>query len=629
MCGIAACVDLRREGRAVRWALPSLRHRGPDGEGVLETPHVVLEHARLAIIDPENREADQPFVDPSGRWAITYNGEIFNFRALRAELEARGVTFRTQSDTEVVLLGFIHHGVDLLPRLRGMFAFVIHDRETGEVFAARDQIGVKPLYYRVEDGFALFASEVRPLLRFPGLRAELDPAGVVEFLAFGGSPSARTIVQNVAALLPGHALRIAGGRVTVSEYWDLLEGDPLPATGDVVAELRERLDEAVAASMVADVPVGLMLSGGLDSSAVAALGVTHVPPESMTAYSVDFGRPDDESATAARLAGELGVRHRVIRITERESRDAFDGWLDDLDYPTGNSTWIATSFIAQAAREDGMKVLLSGDGGDEVFGGYTRWMKYLRMHDRLWARTPESMRRLGGRAAAPFTSGLNRDIARRAAEGGDLFVTSRLFHEDELERHLGALGAEAARVAPPETRVRELRREFDERRPGGDYLAWMSFVALKTKIVDDFLARLDKMGMRHAVEGRVPLLDPVMTPWVLRLPQAVKVPGGAQKKLFRDAVTPLLPQHVIERRKQGFSPPTDSWARELLAVEGGDAGSLLVGSGLIEAGTMAELRAHPQRTGFQEWTLGVLEQWCRRYVGDVAEVEAAAPSASR
>ena len=248
------------------------------------------------------------------------------------------------------------------------------------------------------------------------------------------------------------------------------------------------------ASLVSDVPLGVMLSGGVDSSAVAALAVRHVSGQELKSYSVAFGRPDDESVAAARLAEQLGMRHRTLRVSEVEVRAEFESWLSDLDYPAGNPTWIASAFIAHAAREDGIKVLLSGDGGDELFGGYTRWMKYLRFHDMVWSRVPRVARRLGGRATRNLVGGLAGDIARRASTDRGLFVPSRPFHDDLLERSLGPVGTAAAALRPPETRIEELRRDFDARYPDGDYLAWMSYVSLKTKVVEDFLQRLEQDG---------------------------------------------------------------------------------------------------------------------------------------
>jgi asparagine synthase (glutamine-hydrolysing) len=605
-------LDTRGAGRSRPWAIPLMRHRGPDAEAAVSENGLVLEHCRLAIIDPDNPDAVQPFSDATGRFTILYNGELFNYRELRAGLERRGVEFRTRSDTEVVLQAYIADGVDAFASFRGMFALVVWDRHEGELVAARDQIGVKPLYWSLRDGLFLAASELRTLMGHPALARRLDPAGVVEYLAFGHTAGERTLVDGVQKLPPGHFMRLAGGSVDVHEYWDVLPPEPPLVPHATAGELFELLDQSVAAAMVSDVPVSLMLSGGLDSSAVAALAVQHVDPAELTAYSVSFGLPTDESAAAAQLASDLGIRHRELLLTEDSLRAAFDVWLADMDVPSANPTWIAVSHIARAVHEDGIKVLLSGDGGDELFGGYNRWMKYLRFHEVVWKRVPASLRRAGGVGAKPFARGLAGDIARRARDGGDLFVGSRPFHDDDLARCLGPAGLEAAAAAPPEAPIAELRDRFDNRFPGGDYLSWMSYAALKTHLVEDYLARFDKMGMQESVEGRVPLLDPALAEFAFRIPQETKVPGYRQKAFFRQAVSRLLPDYIMSRPKQGFCPPVAGWAESLLA-DRLNGHSPLYDSGLIAGDAVERLRRESSvGSSFALWTLGTLMIWCER-----------------
>jgi asparagine synthase (glutamine-hydrolysing) len=629
VCGIAATIDLRRAGRASPWSLPHMRHRGPDGSGVLADVEgdVVLEHTRLAIIDPTNRDADQPLVDSTGRWAIVYNGEIFNYRELRTSFVRRGAAFRTNSDTEVVLVGFSLEGPRLLEQLRGMFAFVIWDRETGDIFIARDQIGVKPLYWFINDGVFAAASEIRTLLAHPSLRVEIDPVGVVEYLAFGCNLSQRTIVKGISKVSPGHYLCIREGNVTTHEYWDVLpmKGARIPHRADAY-ELRTELNAAVQAALVSDVPVGHMLSGGIDSSTVATLAVRHAPASEMSAYSVAFGRADDESTVARLLARDLGLQHRIVRVDRTEVQLEFEEWLGALDYPTANPTWIATWFVARAAHSDGVKVLLSGDGGDELFGGYDRWMKYLRFHAALWARTPNSAKRIGGHLVLPLARGLARDIARRAAHGGELFVPSRPFHEDLLTEVLGPVGLAAASAVPAESTVDRLRLRYQECCPDGDYLGWMSYVTLRTKLVEDYLQRLDKMGMQHSVEGRVPLLDPILARWAFSATQSQKVPALRQKALLREAVSPLLPGYILERPKQGFCAPIADWMGELMRPRVVSSDGPLFDCGLLRRDAFGSTAVHGGQASIASWTLNVLIDWVNRNLATagVADVEAIA-----
>ncbi len=616
MCGFAAVVDLDGRGRAGPWALAALRHRGPDGEGTAtdEGRNVALEHCRLAIIDPANREADQPFFDDSREWAIAYNGEIFNFRALREELVRDGIRPRTQSDTEVVLLGYIYHGEAYLERLRGMYAFVIWNRRTGELFAARDPVGVKPFYWALQNGLFLACSEVRPLIGHPAFDVEVDAEGVVEFLAFGSNFGEQTVVRDLRKLLPGHQLRVRSGKVIVSEFWDAIP--PVRAIDDeptARATLVDLLGEAVRDSLVSDVPVGLMLSGGIDSSLIAGLAARETNPSELTCYSVAFGESDDEADAAARLALDLGAEHRVVSVGQSDVEQVFPRWLEELDYPSGDPTLIATWFIAAAARRDGLKVLLSGDGPDELFGGYNRWMKYLAFHDRVWGRSPDRLRRIAGRAAVPLARGLAGDIARRAGAGRDLFVPSRPLHDDGLLAVLGPAGLAAAGRRPPECAIQGLRTQFDERNPGADYLAWMSYVSLKTKLVEDYLQRLDKMGMRHGVEGRVPLLDARLARFAFEVSQSVKAPGLRQKALVRSAAAALLPSYVLERPKQGFCPPTAQWAENLL-LAAPITDSPLVESGIVREDARAAVSRIGRTAAFGSWTLAILDAWVNQNV---------------
>jgi asparagine synthase (glutamine-hydrolysing) len=616
MCGIGVALDTEGRGRANRWALPLMRHRGPDDAGVLgdDEGSVDLEHCRLSIIDPDNPEAAQPFSDSTGRWVIVYNGELFNFREMRLELERLGVGFRTNSDTEVALQSFIAYGSDAFRRFVGMFALVVWDRSTGELVAARDQIGVKPLYYAHFDGLFVAASELRTLLGHPSVTPKLDASAVVEYLGYGHVSGDRTLVESVRKLRPGHVLRLRDGAIATNEYWDPLPPKGPPVTDHLEDNLFQLLDEAVAASVVSDVPISLMLSGGLDSSTVAMLAARHVKPSELTAYSVSFGLPTDEAGTAARLAADIGIRHRELLLTEDVLRATFDAWLENVDVPSADPTWIAISHIAQAVNEDGIKVLLSGDGGDELFGGYDRWMKYLRFHDAVWRRTPTSLRKIGGTLARPIFKGFAGDIARRASVGGELFVGSRSFHDDDLRRYLGPVGIEAAARRAPDSSVESLHDEFQHRFPEGDYLARMAYVGLKTHLVEDYLARLDKLGMSHSVEGRVPLLDPRIAGWAFRVPQEDMVPGFEQKALFRRTVRRLLPDYVVDRPKQGFCPPVSEWAESLLA-ERLNGASILSDAGLVTPDCADRLGADRSVRGSSAlWTLGTLEAWCARHI---------------
>lgn len=613
MCGIAVALDHRARGRATPWALAQMRHRGPDGEGTWTTDDksVSLEHCRLAIIDPENRSAEQPMWDPTHRWVISYNGEIFNYREIRSRLQRAGVAFSTESDTEVLLRGYIEMGPTIVNELRGMFAFVIWDSKTNKVFAARDQVGVKPLYFHFNDGLLVVASELRSMVDHPAIEKRLDEQGVLEYLSFGHASLGRTIVEGVRTLPPGHLMTLEHGRLEVSEYWDAVPAVmPAPDPATVEASLLDLLDQSVGASLVSDVPLALMLSGGFDSSTVARLAINHISPTDLFSYSVAFGQADDEADAAARFARELGIGHRTLSFDKKGLAARFETWATTMDVPCSNPTWLAVSEIAAAARSDGIKVLIGGDGGDELFGGYTRWMKYLRFHDRIWDNAPSALRKAMGRALEGRARGLARDIATRARTGGELFIGSRPFHDDQLERLAGPRMTALLEREAPDASIHELRARFDAKAPGADYLTWMSYASMKTHLVEDFLARMDKMGMRESVEGRVPLLDPKLVEFAFTIPQQMKVGRYRGKELFKKTVTPLLPDYIVNRPKQGFCAPVGSWATELLAQRTGMDVTPLADQGLVDAKACEAMLKDPSTEAFARWTLGSLVLWC-------------------
>jgi asparagine synthase (glutamine-hydrolysing) len=619
MCGIAAAVDTERPERARPWALGALRHRGPDGEGIAGFPGAALEHCRLAIIDPENRQANQPFTDASGRWTLIYNGELFNYRELRLELSKQGVRFRTDCDTEVVLACLIRYGPGSLRRFRGMFALAVWDNERRELLAARDHVGVKPLYYFCTGSLLLIASEVRPFLQHPEVPRRLDTKRAFEFLAFGHSFGDSTIVDGIMKLEPGHFLRYRGGKLRVERFWDALPVGTGTLGGQELAaeDLAEVVASSIQASVTSDVPIGLMLSGGIDSTAIAVHVARFCRPDDVTSYSVGFGLPDDETSAASRLAAELGFRHRVISLSNKEFESELDPWVRGLDYPTANPTALAVSAIARAAQRDGVKVLLSGDGGDELFGGYTRWMKYLRAHDWVWSRIPPRALRAGGRLAAHGARGLGADIATRAATGREFFVPSRPFHDDLLKQCVASGVPPNLANAIAYSSFDEVRSRYEQLKSSGDYLSWMSYAALKTYLVNDYLQRLDTMGMQHSVEGRVPLLDPILVEHAFRIPQRSKVGHYKQKSLFRAAMDSQLPSYIKARPKQGFCPPIGGWAGQLRDTNGGDRG-LLWDAGLLHRDTWNTIASRGRDKPFATWTLAVLSAWVNKNLTDAA-----------
>jgi asparagine synthase (glutamine-hydrolysing) len=558
MCGI--CGIVRAGGRApdlgVLGAMSAaLRHRGPDSGGELVLGEAGLAARRLAIIDLEG--GDQPIANEDGRVVVVQNGEIYNHAELRAGLEAAGHRFRTpHSDTEVLVHLYEQHGPRFAERLRGMFAVAVWDAERRRLVLARDRFGIKPLYYRDAGDFA-FASELKALRRLPELSTEVDLDALESFLAFNAIHGPRTIFREVRKLPPGHVLvREADGATTLERYADEQPAaehrdEPWEALAD---ELRERLRDSVRAHLVADVPVGVLLSGGVDSSALAALAAEH---GRVSTFSIGFAeRSFSEVELARTIAQRYGTDHHEL-VVEPDAVELLPAIAAAFDEPFADSSALPTYLVSQLAARH-VKVALSGEGGDELFGGYETYVA-----DRIALRTGGAARLLSPLAEAlPSGSG-------RVPLDYKLKRFTRAAHLPPLERHHGwkeifspAVRAELLRpgrrgALDPLDVYRARWAETE----GGDTLARLQDVDRAIYLVDDLLVKTDRMSMHHSLELRVPFLDPVVAELALALPPAARVRGFAKKRLLRSAVEPLVGREIARGRKKGFSIPAAAWLR--------------------------------------------------------------------
>lgn len=570
MCGVAGLYDLEGvrvfDRTLVDRMTDSLTHRGPDERGVFLRPGIALGHRRLSIID--RASGQQPMLNDDGSVALSYNGEIYNFGELRPELEAAGYRFRTSSDTEVLLRAWEHWGEQCVQRFRGMFAFAVWDSTRGCLFLARDRLGIKPLYYAsLADGSFAFASELKALTLHPALPRTLDPQAVEEYFAYGYVPDPKTIFVAARKLPPGHVLTVRRGERVAEPrgYWDAPFA-PVPFV-DVDAageELVERLREAVRIRLIAEVPLGAFLSGGVDSSAVVAL-MSEVQSDPVNTCSIAFDHRDfDESAHAELVARRYRTNHHV----EQVKVDDF-GLIDRLallyDEPYADSSAIPTYRVCELARKR-VTVALSGDGGDEDFAGYRRYKLHVA-EERLRALLPLALRRaifgpLGTlypkadwaprvlRAKTTFQA-----LARNSVDAyfhtvsifNDL-LRARLFN-DAFRRELQ--GYEAAAVL----------RGHAARAPTDDPLALVQYLDFKTYLPGDILTKVDRASMAHALEVRVPLLDHHFVEWVTGLPASSKLHRGEGKYVFKKALESRLPHNVLYRQKMGFAVPLAHWFR--------------------------------------------------------------------
>ena len=542
-----------------------LAHRGPDSEGAFLDGGVGIAARRLSIIDLNT--GDQPLANEDGSVRVAQNGEIYNYRELRDELASKGHRFASHGDTEVIAHLYEEYGLDFATRLRGMFAVAIWDAREQQLVLARDRFGIKPLYYRDEDRELRFASALRALPR-----GEVDPEALEAYLAFNFVPAPYSIFQETFKLPPGHLLVWKEGKARLDRF-----ARPQPADADdlrkepaetLAEELRARMRDSVRAHLVSDVPVGVFLSGGVDSSLLAALAAEE-STKPLRTFTIGFEeRSFDETAGARKVAERYGTNHREL-VLRPEPELLLRALAEVFDEPFADSSALPTYLVSQLAAED-VKVCLSGEGGDELFGGY-----YTYSADLLAARFGPI-----ARLARPFAELLPSSNARISFDYKAKRFT-RAAHLPPLERHHGW-----KEIFTPElrTELRSRRSDFDpvellrERyaeTEQAEPLARLQDVDLGIPLVDDLLVKTDRSSMAHSLEARVPFLDTVVTSLALALPRRLKVSGLKKKILLRRAAEPLLPREVVHGKKRGFSIPAAAWlrgelepfAREVLAPE--------------------------------------------------------------
>ncbi|MCS6944247.1 MAG: amidotransferase 1, exosortase A system-associated [Sutterellaceae bacterium] len=570
MCGIAGIFDVR-ERRAIDSAAlsrmnESQHHRGPDETGLHTEPGVGLAHKRLSIIDLATGQ--QPLFNEDGSVAVVFNGEIYNYKQLIAELTALGHHFRTRSDTEVIVHAWEAWGERCVDRFRGMFAFALWDRNQQTLFLARDRLGVKPLYYAfLADGYLLFGSELKALLAHGGLPQQMDPCAVEEYFALGYIPEPRTIFSAARKLPPAHTLTVRRGAPLPqpTAYWDVrFTLDNRLSANEAAAQLLERLRESVRLRMVSEVPLGAFLSGGVDSSAVVA-AMAQESDSPVNTCAIAFADPAyDESRYAQMVAERYRTRHFVDRV-ESKDFDLIDTLAHHYDEPYADSSAIPTYRVCQLARRH-VTVALSGDGGDENFGGYRRYRLHL-FEERLRRGLPLAVRRpifgLLGRAYpkadwAPRVLRAKSTLQALARDSVEAYFHSVSILRDDMRRQLYS-NAFRARLSGYNA-IEVFRRHARQANPE-DPLALIQYLDLKTYLVGDINTKVDRASMAHSLEVREPLMDHPLVEWLASLPSELKMRGGEGKWLLKRALEPHLPHAVLYRPKMGFAVPLASWFR--------------------------------------------------------------------
>lgn len=663
MCGICGVFYFERTADRVDPATlvrmrDTMAHRGPDGEGLWVSPdqRAALGHRRLSIVDLSPLGA-QPMANETGVVQVTYNGEIYNHLALRTELQRAGHAFRSDhADTEVIVHAYEQWGPKCVERFEGKFAFGLWDGVGRRLLLARDRVGVKPLYFCFRPGVVLFASEIKALLAHPAVTPALSTPAMYHYLSFLTAPAPLTMFDGVYKLPAGWMLVVdEGGRVTASQYWDALppEGryhpelerlSPAAQEEFCVGAVRTLLAEAVEKRLMSDVPFGVLLSGGIDSSTNVALMSRYLdrPVETFTVGFKDFTHLN-ELDYARDVVREFGTHHHEVLVGEREMTEYLPDLIFHQDEPIADWVCIPLYFVSRLVRDSGTVVVQVGEGSDEQFCGYRSYMGYLRLYQRYWRpfmRLPVPARRVvaaAGRAASRATGrgDVYADIVDRAARDREHFWGGAVVFWELAKRRLvnvAALPAEGevpsvlADLLPPAflrpdsfSVVSHYLGEFDRRFPGADVLTRMIHLEFKLRLPELLLMRVDKIGMSTSIEARVPFLDHKLVEFTMGVPMSIKVKGGVTKHLLKKVCEGLIPDRIIHRPKMGFGAPMREWLRGEFgrAAEATLLGSSLRGEGHFDYGQVQEMfrrHRHGEDFSLPLWTLYNLTAWFDRWV---------------
>jgi len=620
MCGIAGIINLDRSPIDVdrlRRMRDAMQHRGPDGEGTWTEGHVGLAHRRLSIVDIAG--GAQPMTTGSGNAWIVFNGEIYNHPTLKPVLESGGCRYKTRSDTETILHLYNKYGEACVEQLQGMFAFALWDRERQQLLLARDRMGIKPLYFALTDRHFLFASEIKAILASGLIKPALNETAIPEYLATGFTSGPETFFRGIQKLLPGRTLRFSRGAVRWNRYWTLPESSTsgTQSLKQQAAELRVRLHDCVQSHLMSDVPVGLFLSGGIDSTGLAAL-MASIVKQPVKTFSVGFPEREGNELHYARLAAQsIRSEHAEGVVTGRDFFRELPRLIWHEDEPIAFPSSVPLYFVSALAREH-VKVVLTGEGADELFGGYNRY-RVTAWNQRLGAAYSRLVPRFARKSLSktiasspwPVRRYLGRTFLSLAADVRTLFFENFAFFNREA-RH--SIFGEPLRSIDP---FHELMRVFNEN--SGGSLDRMTATDLQTYLVE-LLMKQDQMSMAASVESRVPFLDHTLVEHVVGLPATSKVRGWQTKVVLREALRGLIPNEILTRRKMGFPVPVGTWLRNDFAslVDDFVTGPRAMRRALFDPAfvrAMAEEhRAGRMPHGTRLWLLINLEIWQRIFI---------------
>lgn len=632
MCGIAGFINLSRaalggdEDTLIRRMTASLRHRGPDDGGLWISPDrfVALGHRRLSILDL-SVNGHQPMIGASGS-VLVYNGELYNYPTLRGRF--RPESLRSTSDTEVLLRCFESDGERCLENLNGMFAFAVWDPTARRLLLARDRVGIKPLYYTTLGGVFAFASEIRALLTLPWVSARLDEEALASFLSFNHLQPPETMFKGIAKFHPGHRMVVdKSGIREYAPFWKPVWSQIIAGSeAELQTLLLNQLGDSVRRQMVSDVPVGAFLSGGVDSSAIVGLACQNTD-RPLTTYSIGFdGLPDYTELDYARQVARKFKTNHIERVVRKEELSEFLPRLVEVfDEPLADATSIPIYFISELARANGTKVVLTGDGADELFCGYRRWATQAKILPwyRAYLRSPAWLRKSARSAFGLFDQSSPRyELLRQAAAGHEVYWGAGGFRESARQDALSPDYLRRLKNADPYSTVHRGRVAYRAAFPNPAMQSdvnWLCYNGFVDAVPNFYCHRADSIGMAHSIELRVPFLDNTIVDLAFSLPWETKLKHGIPKHLLKKALEPLLPQEVLYRRKMGFCVPVREWSNDIFVPYiDKHLRSFCKETGLFrEAGLRQQLRqasAGDQNHAFGLWNLYFLMAWMRRWV---------------
>jgi asparagine synthase (glutamine-hydrolysing) len=645
MCGICGVWEYgaasgRVDLEIVERMSARVEHRGPDDSGarVFDECRLGLGFRRLAIVDLSSA-GNQPMrgCEEAGVWLV-FNGEIYNHAGLRAGLEERGHVYHSRTDSETIIHLYEERGLDFINELEGDFGIALWDSRLERLVLARDRVGVKPLYFMQEGGRFIFASEIKSILAHPSVSADVDEEALYHYLSFLTTPAPSTLFRGIRKIPAGHMLVVGrGGAVETIRYWDALPPEsPSNGGAKVVSEEEHRaeilrlLRDSIRKRMMSDVPFGVFLSGGVDSSANVALMAEQMsrPVDTFTVAYKDHAELN-ELDSARDISRRFATNHREILIDERDMLDLLPAMVFHQDEPLADPVCVPLYYVSKLARESGTVVVQVGEGSDELFSGYDKYVKYLRLYERFWRhaeRAPRLARRAAGAFAGPLVSAATgnaegAELARRFGAGEPPFwgaavvfgegLKSRLVSKEMRER-LGGLSSYEV--------VREDLGRVERERPASDFLSRMTYLELKLRLPELLLMRVDKMTMAASIEARVPFLDHKLVEYAMGVPRALKVEGKSGKHVLKRALEEILPRDVLYGPKRGFGAPVEGWFRGPSAaeLESRVMESRMRSRDFLDYRFVARLfdehRRGARDHGFHLWALLNLSLWYERWI---------------